>query len=197
AGRRGGDRVRRGATTLEGKPAPEGPAFCRSIGPRSVEGPWRWRWDLNPRWACTHTRFRGVLLRPLGHATADEGTKGRGLPRNRLRPCPGRQGCPPRPPAGYRRPTRRRTRRVVGGNPMSTGPGEQAAAAPAPLEPPQASLTLTAPPAPAAVVATQAPAMAPQVAPELVPELDAKVDGFMVALTSTAARSPEFAHQAD
>jgi len=80
---------------------------------------------------------------------------------------------------------------------MSTGPGEQAAAAPAPLEPPQASLTLTAPPAPAAVVATQAPAMAPQVAPELVPELDAKVDGFMVALTSTAARSPEFAHQAD
>src|SRR4029079_18733653 len=77
AGRRGGDRVRRGATTLEGKPAPEGPAFCRSIGPRSVEGPWRWRWDLNPRWACTHTRFRGVLLRPLGHATADEGTKGR------------------------------------------------------------------------------------------------------------------------
>ena len=80
---------------------------------------------------------------------------------------------------------------------MSTGPGEQAAAAPAPLEPPQASLTLTAPAAPAAVVATQAPAMAPQVAPELVPELDAKVDGFMAALTSTAARSPEFAHQAD
>ncbi len=29
---------------------------------------------LNPRWACTHTRFRGVLLRPLGHATAGEGT---------------------------------------------------------------------------------------------------------------------------
>ncbi len=80
---------------------------------------------------------------------------------------------------------------------MSTGPGEQAAAAPAPLEPPQASLTLTAPAAPAAVVATQAPAMAPQVAPELVPELDAKVDGFMAALTSTAARSPEFAAQAD
>jgi hypothetical protein len=35
---------------------------------------WRWRWDLNPRRACTLTRFRGVLLRPLGHATADEGT---------------------------------------------------------------------------------------------------------------------------
>ena len=36
----------------------------------SRNGGWRWRWDLNPRWACTHTRFRGVLLRPLGHATA-------------------------------------------------------------------------------------------------------------------------------
>src|SRR4029079_13779380 len=79
---------------------------------------------------------------------------------------------------------------------MSTGPGEQAAAAPAPLEPPQATLTLTAPAPPAVVVATQAPAMAPQVAPELVPELDAKVDGFMVALTSTAARSPELAREA-
>ena len=31
---------------------------------------WRWRWDLNPRWSYPHTRFRGVLLRPLGHATA-------------------------------------------------------------------------------------------------------------------------------
>ena len=80
---------------------------------------------------------------------------------------------------------------------MSTGPGEQAAAAPAPLEPPQATLTLTAPAPPAVVVATQAPAMAPQVAPELVPELDAKVDGFITALTSAPARSPEFAHQAD
>ena len=39
--------------------------------PESRQGcEWRWRWDLNPRWACTHTRFRGVLLRPLGHATA-------------------------------------------------------------------------------------------------------------------------------
>ena len=31
---------------------------------------WRWRRDLNPRWTCAHKRFRGVLLRPLGHATA-------------------------------------------------------------------------------------------------------------------------------
>src|SRR5680860_921366 len=23
-------------------------------------GEWRWRWDLNPRWACTHTRSRGL-----------------------------------------------------------------------------------------------------------------------------------------
>src|SRR3954468_9155958 len=35
---------------------------------------WRWRWDLNPRRSCPLTRFRGVLLRPLGHATAEERT---------------------------------------------------------------------------------------------------------------------------
>ena len=53
---------------LGGSPGPRrGPAWTRGSS-------WRWRWDLNPRWACTHTRFRGVLLRPLGHATADEGT---------------------------------------------------------------------------------------------------------------------------
>ena len=44
---------------------------------------WRWRWDLNPRWACTHTRFRGVLLRPLGHATAGEVTGRARTARNR------------------------------------------------------------------------------------------------------------------
>ena len=38
----------------------------------NVADGWRWRWDLNPRRACTLTRFRGVLLRPLGHATAAE-----------------------------------------------------------------------------------------------------------------------------
>jgi hypothetical protein len=35
---------------------------------------WRWRRDSNPGWTSAHTRFRGVLLRPLGHATADEVT---------------------------------------------------------------------------------------------------------------------------
>jgi hypothetical protein len=35
---------------------------------------WRWRRDLNPRRALTLTRFRGVLLRPLGHATAEKNT---------------------------------------------------------------------------------------------------------------------------
>jgi hypothetical protein len=53
------------------------PVFGR-LGARSSWDPcvgWRWRWDLNPRWACTHTRFRGVLLRPLGHATAGEATR--------------------------------------------------------------------------------------------------------------------------
>jgi hypothetical protein len=37
-----------------------------------VSNVWRWRWDLNPRTACTVTRFRGVLLRPLGHATGGD-----------------------------------------------------------------------------------------------------------------------------
>ena len=40
-------------------------------------GRWRWRWDLNPRRSLPLTRFRGVLLRPLGHATVDEGTERR------------------------------------------------------------------------------------------------------------------------
>ena len=30
---------------------------------------WRYRWDLNPRCACTHTTFRELHLRPLGHDT--------------------------------------------------------------------------------------------------------------------------------
>jgi uncharacterized protein YaaN involved in tellurite resistance len=71
------------------------------------------------------------------------------------------------------------------------------AAAPAPLAPPDSDpLTLTAPEAPKAVVATQAPAMAPQVDPETIPSLDSKVDGFVTALMSAQTRSPEFAQQA-
>ena len=66
-----------------------------------VQLSWRWRWDLNPRWACTHTRFRGVLLRPLGHATADEGTRAAAEAEIRRRVCwehPRRQGFrSPRP----------------------------------------------------------------------------------------------------
>jgi hypothetical protein len=31
---------------------------------------WRYRWDLNPRWTFTHTTFRELHLRPLGHGTA-------------------------------------------------------------------------------------------------------------------------------
>ena len=34
----------------------------------------RWRRDLNPRRDHSLTRFRGVLLRPLGHATAEKAT---------------------------------------------------------------------------------------------------------------------------
>ena len=58
---------------------------------------WRWRRDSNPGWTCAHTRFRGALLRPLGHATADEGTRAADLGRNpssrRARPS-GRQPTP-------------------------------------------------------------------------------------------------------
>ena len=73
----------------------------------------------------------------------------------------------------------------------------QGEAAVAPLAPPDASLTLVAPEAPAAVTTTQAPRMAPQVSEAALPELDAKVDGFMTALSATAAGSPEFAAQAE
>ena len=35
----------------------------------------RWRWDLNPRLSFPNTRFRGALLRPLGHATVGDYTR--------------------------------------------------------------------------------------------------------------------------
>ena len=79
-----------------------------------------------------------------------------------------------------------------------TDPSGPGAAAPSPLTPPDAGvLTLTAPEPPQAVAATQAPAMAPQVDAAAIPTLDAKVDGFMQALTQAPTRSPEFAAQAD
>jgi hypothetical protein len=56
-------------------------AFRRS---RATSRP-RWRRDLNPRWTCAHKRFRGVLLRPLGHATARKVTGGAHAVRNRPR----------------------------------------------------------------------------------------------------------------
>ena len=51
------------------------PSRTATRAPRTdASGPslriWRWRWDLNPRRSCPLTRFRGALLRPLGHATA-------------------------------------------------------------------------------------------------------------------------------
>ena len=54
------------------------------FGPAGVSaGEWRWRWDLNPRRSCPLTRFRGVLLRPLGHATAEQATRAGDRRRNR------------------------------------------------------------------------------------------------------------------
>ncbi len=78
-----------------------------------------------------------------------------------------------------------------------TDPSAAGAAAPSPLAPPDAGLSLTAPAAPAPVTATQAPAIAPQVDPSAVPALDARVDGFLQALTTAQTRSPEFAAQAE
>ena len=72
------------------------------------------------------------------------------------------------------------------------------AAAPSPLAPPDGNvLTLTAPPPPQPVIATQAPSIAPRIDPASVPALDARVDGFLQALTTTQTRSPEFTAQAD
>ena len=44
---------------------------------------WRSRWDLNPRCAFTHTTFRELHLRPLGHGTEDEFTRGHRVGANR------------------------------------------------------------------------------------------------------------------
>jgi len=35
-----------------------------------VTTPWRWRWDLNPRWAFTHTRFRVLRTHVQGRPSA-------------------------------------------------------------------------------------------------------------------------------
>lgn len=82
---------------------------------------------------------------------------------------------------------------------MTAGTPESASgeAAIQPLAPPDPVITLTAPEPVKAVAETAAPKMAPPVSAEAMPELDAKVDGFMNALTATQAGSPEFAAQAE
>ena len=62
---------------------------------------WRWRWDLNPRWSYPHTRFRGVLLRPLGHATGKNITTAMRRSKNEMN----------EPSLAHRRRRRRRRRR--------------------------------------------------------------------------------------
>ncbi|WP_183096349.1 toxic anion resistance protein [Nocardioides stalactiti] len=80
---------------------------------------------------------------------------------------------------------------------MTTDGSQAAAPEPSPLAPPEPVLTLTAPEAPKPIAETAAPKMAPQVAAEMVPELDAKVDGFLDALTNEKIGSPGFAAQAE
>ncbi len=81
---------------------------------------------------------------------------------------------------------------------MTAGTPEQPAAeAVQPLAPPEPVITLTAPEAPARVAETAAPRMAPPVSAAVMPELDAKVEGFLAALSSTQAGSPEFSAQAE
>lgn len=64
------------------------------------------------------------------------------------------------------------------------------------LQPPEPALTLTAPEPVVPVPATSAPAMAPAVDAAVLPHLDAKVEGFLTSLLSTAPHSPEFAAKA-
>src|SRR5665647_1914342 len=98
----------------------------------------RWRWDLNPRWTFTHTRFRGVLLWPLGHATVGEITRAGAPQRNRAgsvsTPARGFRRSP-RPDAWpdgrVRRPTPTHMRRTSG--PKPPAPDARSAPASAPL----------------------------------------------------------------
>ena len=61
-----------------------------------------------------------------------------------------------------------------------------------PLAPPNATLTLDAPPAMQTVPSTAAPAMAPAVPAAAVPMLDQKVDGFLSALITAETKSPAY-----
>ena len=81
--------------------------------------------------------------------------------------------------------------------PPAAEPEGAAAAAVAPLAPPDQVVELTAVEAPGKVAETAAPKMAPQVSAEVVPELDAKVDSFMERARLRRRRSPEFAAQAE
>ncbi|WP_344063273.1 toxic anion resistance protein [Nostocoides vanveenii] len=81
---------------------------------------------------------------------------------------------------------------------MSDQPAIQDAVQPAiqdavqPLAPPNATLTLDAPPAMQTVPSTAAPAMAPAVPAAAVPMLDQKVDGFLSALMTAETKSPAY-----
>src|ERR1700759_5879128 len=58
--------------------------YCHLAAQTSGQA-WRWRRDLNPRTVLAVTRFRGVLLRPLGHATAEQLTEPPATHPNRCR----------------------------------------------------------------------------------------------------------------
>ncbi len=91
---------------------------------------WRWRRDLNPRTVLAVTRFRGVLLRPLGHATAEQLTEPMARHPNRWRPKNSSRGaahsCASTPPRTCGRWLSRRSRTTSHNEPTAPVLGSHA-----------------------------------------------------------------------
>jgi len=111
--------------------------FRHLNGGSYVTTPWRWRWDLNPRWAFTHTRFRvlrtHVQARSETSAPCSTGRSAsvaepsrtttnetRQLRRRESDSCPA--GCGISEPCSGRCPSPRLAERGRGGRPGTRGP---------------------------------------------------------------------------
>ena len=103
--------------------------------------PWRWRWDLNPRWTFTHTRFRVLrthvqarsetsapcstgrsasVAEPSRTTTNETRTETRQLRRRESDSCPA--GCGISEPCSGRCPSPRLAERGRGGRPGKRAP---------------------------------------------------------------------------